>query len=86
MPKKKRDQGHAPIVQVRVCLDGQVKLVERARYVEAKLQQLRAFGYATLTREDVDAQVDMVLAKTPYGKGLTIIGKFMENELLGGAD
>lgn len=57
-------------------------LVPRAAYVKAKTQQLREFGYTTLTEEHVNEQVDAVLAKKEFGKGLTVIGKFMEVEIV----
>lgn len=62
--------------------DCPLQVVPREAYVKAKTKQLRDFGYNDLTEEHVNEQVDAVLAKKEFGDGLTIIGKFMEGELV----
>lgn len=56
--------------------------VNRADYVRAKTKDLREFGYAGLTEKDVDEQIDAILAGKKLGQGLTVIGKFMEDEII----
>ncbi len=57
--------------------------VTRSAYVTAKTKQMREFGYSHVTEKETDEQIDAVLAKKKFGKGLTIIGKFMEGEVIG---
>ncbi|HYG24497.1 MAG TPA: hypothetical protein VEH04_17090 [Verrucomicrobiae bacterium] len=57
--------------------------VSREAYVKAKTKQLREFGYGTLTEQHVDEQVDAVLSNKEIGAGLTVIGAFMQGEVLG---
>ena len=69
---------------LRVVIEGRPEQeVPREAYVKAKTKQLRAFGYNDLTEEHVNEQVDAVLAKKEFGDGLTVIGKFMEDEIVG---
>jgi len=56
--------------------------VPREAYVKAKTKQLREFGYSTLTESHVDEQVDAVLQKKEFGKGMTVIGVFMKKEIV----
>lgn len=55
--------------------------MDRAAYVTAKTKQLREFGYA-LTEQHVSDQLDMLLAGKKLGTGLTVIGSFMEDEVI----
>lgn len=64
-------------------LDGRRMVVPRAAYVKAKTRQLKEFGYGTLTEEGVDEQVTAVLEKKKLLNGLTVIGGFMQDEILG---
>jgi len=57
-------------------------MVDRDEYVRAKTRQLREFGYDYLTEKHVDEQVDALLQGKAFGKGLTVIGKFMEGEVI----
>jgi hypothetical protein len=85
MKKKSSAQMATPSkdATLKVKLDGHpVKSVPRAAYVKAKHKQMVEFGYANLTEAEVDAQVDAVLAGLKFGKGLTVIGKFMEGEVV----
>jgi hypothetical protein len=68
---------------LRVKIEGHpMREVPRDAYVKAKTKQLREFGYSGLTEEHVNEQVDAVLSKKEFGDGLTVIGKFMEGELV----
>lgn len=69
-------RGEAAIM---VKIEGKERVVERKDYVRAKTAQLREFGYTTLEPETVDAEISAILAKEP----LSVIGKFMEDEVLG---
>lgn len=68
--------------EVIVEIDGERMKVPRQTYVQAKLKQLRNFGYAHLTEKEVDEQVTAVLEKKTLMKGLTVIGGFMQGELI----
>lgn len=66
-------------MNIRVKLEGRpVFEVDRAAYIKAKTRQLRDFGYRDITERHVGEQVDALLA----GKKLTVIGKFMEDEII----
>lgn len=65
-----------------VVIDYKEAVVPRAAYVKAKTKQLREFGYPELTEAEVDAQIDALLTNKKLGDGLTVIGMFMEDEVL----
>ena len=67
---------------MKIKLDGRILEVDRAKYVKAKANQLREFGYTDLTDTEVDAQIDAVLSGKDYKTGKTIIGGFMEDEVI----
>lgn len=66
-----------------VNIDGRKGTVDRSKYVKAKTCQLKEFGYVHLTEKDVDEQIDALIAGKKFGDGLTVIGMFMEGEVLG---
>ena len=68
--------------ELRVKIGDREGMVDRAEYVRAKTHQLREFGYDDLTEKHVDEQVDALLQGKAFGKGLTVIGKFMEGEVI----
>jgi hypothetical protein len=70
---------------LRVNLPGHPNVrVPRADYVDAKTAQLREFGYDALTSEQVNEQISKLLeGKKTLAEGLTVIGKMMENEIIG---
>ncbi len=53
------------------------KVVSEDRYIKMKTADLREFGYSTLTENQVAEQLE----KIRKGEPLSIIGKFMENDL-----
>ena len=63
-------------------IDGKIMDVPRAAYVKAKTKQLREFGYPSLSESEVDAQIDALIQGKQLSDGLTVIGKFMEREIL----
>lgn len=65
-------------MNLRVNIDGTKGEVPREKYVAAKTAQLREFGYSDLSEKTVDEELSALLA----GKPLTIIGKFMEGEVV----
>lgn len=65
-------------MNIRVNIGGTKGEAPREKYVAAKTRQLREFGYTDLTEKTVDEELSALLA----GKPLTIIGKFMEGEVL----
>lgn len=69
--------------EIKVKLDGKpVGVCDRAAYVKAKTKQLQEFGYPSLTEQEVDEQIDALLAGKKFGHGLTVIGMFMDKEVL----
>lgn len=72
-----------PTPTLRVSIDGKPACeVPRAAYVKAKANQLREFGYPTLTDDELDKQITALMAGKKFGEGLTVIGMFMEGEVL----
>lgn len=68
---------------LRVKIDGKpAQDVPRAAYVKAKTKQLVEFGYPSLTESETEKQVQAVLDGKKFGKGLTVIGMFMEDEIV----
>lgn len=65
-----------------VTIEDVTREVDRAAYVSAKTKQLVAFGYRTLTEQEVDAQITALLEHKKFGDGLTAIGMFMEDEIV----
>lgn len=66
-----------------ISIDGSPKSeVPRDKYVKAKTKQMREFGYPSLTEQECDNQITALLAGKEFGKGLTVIGMFMEGEVL----
>lgn len=66
---------------IKVNIDGQRATVPRAAYIKSKTKQLREFGYAKLTEQQVSAQLDLVLAGKKVGTGLDVIGGFIEGDI-----
>jgi len=56
------------------------KCVDTQAYINAKYRQLKEFGYSTLTIDEVQDQLECVY----WGRPTTIIGKFMEDEVIFG--
>lgn len=66
---------------LKVNLEGRKGFVDRKDYVRAKTKALQEFGYPALTEKDVDTQIDALIEGKEFGKGLTVIGMFMEGEV-----
>jgi hypothetical protein len=62
--------------------DGKTKTVSRSVYAKAKLKQLREFGYTSLTLSEIENQISAILEGVEFGDGLTVIGMFMEDEII----
>ena len=82
MSKRKLPTPVGPDPYVSIRVDGQMKTVGRKAYITAKTKQLVEFGYGGLTEETVTAQLDAVLAGKKLGEGLTVIGAFMQDEVI----
>lgn len=84
MPKKKPTPRVIKILPAKlwVSIDGHKKHVATAAYVGAKCNQLREFGYANLTEETVREQLLALINGKKLGEGLTVIGGFMQDEIL----
>lgn len=70
------------VQQLKVNLNDEIGMVPRAAYAKAKHKQLVEFGYTTLTLSHVEEQIDAVLASKTLDSGLTVIGGFMEGEII----
>jgi len=96
MPKKKTFKtDSAPAVDraahgspstLRIKLEGREYTVPRKAYAIKKTAQLREFGYTSLTVDELEAQIDALMADKKLGDGLTVIGMFMEGEVLSKAN
>jgi hypothetical protein len=69
-------------MNIKVKIEGVTGEVPREKYVKAKCKQLREFGYGNLTPLEVDEQITALLDRKEVGKGLTVIGVFMEEEVI----
>lgn len=73
--------GRPPNLRVKLE-SGPARVVPREAYVAAKTRQLVQFGYGRLTEETVNEQIDLLLTGKTLDSGLTVIGQFMEGEVL----
>lgn len=64
--------------------NGSPTTVLRADYVRLKTLDLQEFGYGALTEAAVEEQLQLVLAGDP--DKLSVIGRFIEKEVLGECD
>lgn len=55
-------------------------VVKTVAYIKAKTKDLIEFGYTTLTEEDVEVQLNLIL--TNKKEDLSVIGRFMEDEII----
>lgn len=67
---------------LKISIDGVIRVVPRTAYVAAKTKQMVEFGYPNLTVKDVDAQVTALIEGKKFGDGLTVIGMFMQDEVV----
>ena len=68
--------------KLRIKLEGQEYTVPRKSYAIKKTAQLREFGYRSLTVDELDEQIDALTTGKKLGDGLTVIGMFMEGEVI----
>lgn len=66
---------------INVKIHGNPRRVLRSDYVKAKTKDLREFGYSELTEAEVDEQITAIQEGQKLGKGLSVIGKFMEDDI-----
>ena len=67
---------------LRIRMDGEEHDVPRKAYVTAKAKQMREFGYPSVTEDGINEQIEALSAKKEFGKGLTVIGMFMKDEII----
>lgn len=65
-----------------IKVNGRHRRVSREDYVRAKTKALREFGYATLTEEETERQVQAVLDMKELTKGLDVIGHIMKDDIV----
>lgn len=65
-----------------VAVDGKTGWTERHKYITERLRTLREFGYPDLTYDELEDQVQAVLAGKAFGAGLTVIGMIIKDEVL----
>lgn len=75
---QKESQGET----LQVNLGGRMGEVNRSEYVTAKTKQLREFGYPTVTQQEINEQITALLEGKTFGNGLTVIGMFMDDEII----
>lgn len=67
---------------LRIRMDGDEHDVPRKAYVTAKAKQMQEFGYPSVTEDGINEQIEALIAKKEFGKGLTVIGMFMKDEIV----
>lgn len=64
--------------EIWINVEGHNKLVIASDYIKAKTAQLKEFGYSNLTEETVEEQLQLIFENKP----LSVIGKFMEDDIV----
>ncbi len=64
--------------EIHIKVDDKEGMVSTAKYVKAKMGDLKEFGYLRVTEEEVKVQ----LLKILNGEELDIIGMFMESDIV----
>lgn len=65
---------------IQVKIEGVEKTLPKAKYVKLKHKGLVEFGYENLTKEEVETQLQAVFEGKEFGKGLDIIGMFIQKD------
>lgn len=63
---------------ITIEIDDKTKRVSTNDYVKAKTRQLQEFGYPTLNEAEVRSQLEKLIA----GETLSVIGMFMQGEVV----
>jgi hypothetical protein len=71
-----------PDTDIKVKINGKIGYVDINLYVGAKTKQLREFGYNDLKESEVMEQIRAIQQHLELGKGLTVIGMMMKDEVL----
>ena len=64
--------------EITVEVDGVRVKISKKKYIKAKTKDLKEFGYPDLTQKHVAEQLEKVLK----GQKLTVIGKFIEGDII----
>lgn len=68
---------------IKIKRDDGIVTVAKADYIVAKTKQLIEFGYPDLAKSHVSDQLKLILSgKTRLDEGLTVIGKFMLDDIV----
>lgn len=67
-------------MELQINVQGVTKAISRKEYIQLKHEGLVQFGYNNLTVEEVETQLDAVLEGKEFGKGLNIIGMFIQKD------
>jgi hypothetical protein len=65
---------------IQVTIHGVVKTLPKSEYISTKHKGLVEFGYDNLTVKEVETQLQAVLEGKEFGKGLDIIGMFIQKD------
>lgn len=65
-------------MDLKVCINGKIGFVNKKEYIKAKANQLKEFGYSSLTEKEVRLQIDNIIKGNP----ISIIGMFMKDEVI----
>jgi len=63
---------------ITIEVEGKRRKVAKADYIKAKTEQLREFGYDSLTEDEVTKQLDIILSDG----NVNVIGMFMKDEII----
>jgi len=68
---------------IKISIDGRPAItVRKADYVRSKTKDLQEFGYRDLTESAVAEQLEAVLAGKTLADGLSVIGGFIEGDIV----
>lgn len=65
---------------IQVTIEGTVKTLTKSDYISTKHKGLVEFGYDNLTQIEVKNQLQAVLEGKEFGKGLDVIGMFIQKD------
>lgn len=68
--------------QIEIDQDGDRGWVDTEKYIKAKTKALQEFGYGSISENDVWEQLQHVLDGHKMDQGLTVIGMFINNDIV----
>lgn len=68
--------------QIEIDQEGDRGWVDTEKYIKAKTAALQEFGYKSVAAADVREQLQHVLDGHDMNEGLTVIGMFLQNDIV----